>query len=182
MFPYSFSYMLSEFAFKGINPMYASGTSHSGSIIEILAQTARATVTPNNKRRKPSLNSVKRAFTKAVNAPVTDKDIFELAYPDGYIQRLDPTDDGGNLLDGWDREDDMSSVSEENSQGMDRSKKRRGHAFYCTCSKCGTEIGTDSKSRYTNAASHARTCFGKQKLIEVCVCLLFACGSILIVF
>ena len=176
IFPCSFLYIFSDFLFKSLYPVYVSGSSHSGAIIDILAQTARATVDPNNKRRKPSLNSVKRAFTKAVNAPVTDKDIFELAYPDGYIQRLDPTNDGVNLLDCSDCDNEMSSVSEENSQDMDSTpKKRRGHAFYCTCSKCGTEIGTDSKNkRYTNAASHARTCFGKQKLIEVCAHLIYS--------
>ena len=130
MFPYSLSYILSEFVFKGINPMYASGTSHSGSIIEMLAQTARATVTPNNKRRKPSLNSVKRAFTKAVNAPVTDKDIFELAHPKGYIQRLGPINDGGNLLGGSDCDDDMRSVTEENSQDIDCTPKKKGDVFF----------------------------------------------------
>ena len=99
MFPCSFLYILSEFLFKSLNPMYVSGSSHSGAIIDILAQTARATVTPNNKRRKPSLNSAKRVFTKPANAPVTDEAIFELAYPKGYIQRPDPIDDGETLLD-----------------------------------------------------------------------------------
>jgi hypothetical protein len=181
MFTYSFSYMLSEFLFKGINPMSVSGNSPGGSILEMLTQTARATVTPTNKKRRVSSDSTKRAFTKPVNASVTDKDIFELAYPKGYVHRIDPTDDGGNLLDdSYHNDDDMSSVL---SEGTDITPmKRTAHKYYCVCSKCGHEIGTHSKTHYTNAASHARTCFGKQKLIEVCACLLFFFVNTLFLF
>jgi hypothetical protein len=180
MFTYSFPYMLSEFPFKGINPMSVSGNSPGGSILEMLTQTARATVTPTNKKRRISPNSTKRAFTKSVNASVTDKDIFELAYPKRYVQRIDPTDDGGNLLDdSYHNDDDMISVSEGT---YITPKKRRAHKYDCVCSKCGHEIGTDSKTHYTNAASHARTCFGKHKLIEVCTRLLFGSVNILFMF
>ena len=177
MFQVTLSFLLSKTLFMGHSPLYASAESRTNTIIDVLASSAKATNTPNGKRRKTNM-SMKKSFCKPVNHPVTQKDLFEVAYPEGYRRRLDPTDDGGNMLD--DDSDVTTCDGMEGSPDEDHdSKKKKTHPYYCICKKCGIEVDSDSNTRYTNGVSHAANCYGRSRLIEVGTYLVFLLCNLL---
>ena len=144
--------------FSGLAPLGATGNGH---ILDLFTRQAIATTKKGGKKNK------RRSPIKNVDDKVTDKDIFEVVYPDGYKKNLIvENEDGENLHDDPafdDVLDDDNDCQVVETAGKAR-KKKLMKEFFVNCEKCNFAIESNSDTHYTNGASHAKTCYGVDNL------------------
>ena len=162
---------------SGCAPWGMTGDGRRGTILASFGRRATATA---GKKKKGTKNK-RPSHMKKVGEPITDMDIFQLIYPNGYKKNLIIEDEDGHNLHSDPADDADPFDDEQDNDDSPRclvvkpKKKKSPHEFFVTCRKCTKDIGANSETHYTNPASHARTCYGADnihKVNHVCISLM----------
>ena len=127
--------------------------------LEIITQVVFSGVAPfevlsSGKKRKHGLISTflnggwnsSDASLKSVEAAITKKDIFSLLFSKG-----------------WERTKTVADVDDDDDDSEDEllGFKKKEKEYHVQCDKCDHITYSASKTQYTNAGTHANSCYGK---------------------